>query len=440
MCVAPVETPAASPREALAPASSQECGSPGPLPRTPDGSSQGAIAASQPGAQPETPDFEATKSSAEQQPAQQPLEHPATPSSSSSTTGSSRPHHAGCALSLHTPGAMPPHLAGCPAVYLARSATGSSSSNALTTEEGLASQVSATLLPDGPSLSSLHQLLQLVVAPWLAAYQPGSGLSSQPSTGRQQRPARTNIHSAGRAVSGSNGASQGDAVSAANVPEATLPAAAEMLAATHKLAGLVAAASKHLRSEVAVRLPAGVDLADIEVAAASEEAVLACEQCVEEWVLLTTAALQREAAAKPEGRGPLAELESWRARAEAYGGLLEQLSVPAVQAVADILQRGSTDTVLAASFRAQLSELGRLALDARDNARFLATLERHFQALADGSLAAVADAVQPMLNALRMVGCKDTVPHAEQMMAWLVACLDSSECLSFLLSSSCCWI
>ena len=47
--------------------------------------------------------------------------------------------------------------------------------------------------------------------------------------------------------------------------------------------------------------------------------------------------------------------------------------------------------------------MSRLALEARDNARLLATLERHFRALEEGALAGVAGALPPMLSALRMV-------------------------------------
>ena len=40
---------------------------------------------------------------------------------------------------------------------------------------------------------------------------------------------------------------------------------------------------------------------------------------------------------------------------------------------------------------------------ARDNLKFLATLERHFEVLETGSLTAVADAMAPLMAALRMV-------------------------------------
>ncbi len=42
-------------------------------------------------------------------------------------------------------------------------------------------------------------------------------------------------------------------------------------------------------------------------------------------------------------------------------------------------------------------------LDAKDNVKFLTTLERHFKNLAHGGLATILDTLPSMLNALRMV-------------------------------------
>jgi dynein heavy chain len=40
---------------------------------------------------------------------------------------------------------------------------------------------------------------------------------------------------------------------------------------------------------------------------------------------------------------------------------------------------------------------------ARDNVKFLSTLERHFKTISSGPLAAVADCLLPLMSALRMV-------------------------------------
>jgi dynein heavy chain len=281
-------------------------------------------------------------------------------------------------------GSLPAELHGSPAVYLSRSSGGPDNNSPLQLHEAEAA-VACTLLPAGPSLTSLRLLLEHVMVPWLSDQQADSG---QPQSGSSSR-------AAGQVSTDNGGAAPMDAASAAS---------AELLAAAHKLAGQAAQAARHLRSEVQVQLPRGVDLVDMAAAAGNEEALQACERCMEEWVQLATAALQREAGLQPVGRGPLAELVFWQERAEAYGGLLEQLSVPAVHATQAVVERGSGDRNLPASFAAQLSELGRVALEARDNLKFLQTLERHFRALEGGSLQAVADALQPMLSALRMVG------------------------------------
>lgn len=221
------------------------------------------------------------------------------------------------------PHAIPKALLGCPAVCFLRPAE--------KPEDVEAAAAAAVLLPEGPSLHSLHQLLQHVVAPLLAAQQEeqqGGTAIWQPDGG------------------------------------ATAASTAELLAATHRFAAQVAAAAKHCSSEATVVrlpvLPPGLDLADTAAAAASEEAVLAYEQCMEEWVQAVAALLQREAATQPDGPSPLAQLAHWHARSEAYGGLLEQLSVPAVRAAQAVVQRGSMDANLAAGFHAQLAELSRL--------------------------------------------------------------------------------
>jgi dynein heavy chain len=51
----------------------------------------------------------------------------------------------------------------------------------------------------------------------------------------------------------------------------------------------------------------------------------------------------------------------------------------------------------------QLSELTKLATEARDNVKFLTTLERHFKNIASGPLNGILDTLPPMMNALRMV-------------------------------------
>ena len=64
---------------------------------------------------------------------------------------------------------------------------------------------------------------------------------------------------------------------------------------------------------------------------------------------------------------------------QVIGGLHEQLVSPAIQRVTAFVEGASTDAGLVSAFHVQAGELAKLAAEARDNLKFLATLERHFQ-------------------------------------------------------------
>ncbi len=68
-----------------------------------------------------------------------------------------------------------------------------------------------------------------------------------------------------------------------------------------------------------------------------------------------------------------------------------------------VVEKGSDDRNLIAGFKSQLGELTKLATEARDNVKFLTTLERHFKNIATGPLGGILDTLPPMMNALRMV-------------------------------------
>jgi dynein heavy chain len=54
-------------------------------------------------------------------------------------------------------------------------------------------------------------------------------------------------------------------------------------------------------------------------------------------------------------------------------------------------------------FDSQLKELSKLHIEAKDNVKFLSTLERHFKSISQGTLHEIADTIPPMMGAIRMV-------------------------------------
>ncbi|KAK9825454.1 hypothetical protein WJX81_002895 [Elliptochloris bilobata] len=106
--------------------------------------------------------------------------------------------------------------------------------------------------------------------------------------------------------------------------------------------------------------------------------------------------------------GPMAEVEFWRARNAVLGGLYEQLSQASARRVLAVVELGSTDRGLLPAFQTLLADLQKvgppsLTTEARDNLKFLATLERHLGILESGPLPTVLDAIAPLLAALRLV-------------------------------------
>lgn len=81
---------------------------------------------------------------------------------------------------------------------------------------------------------------------------------------------------------------------------------------------------------------------------------------------------------KPQGNGPLAELDFWRERNALLSAIVEQLKIPKVQQMLSIY--GFVDSY----FEDVQTDLIKFYIEAKDNVRFLSTVERHFKNIAYG--------------------------------------------------------
>jgi dynein heavy chain len=121
-------------------------------------------------------------------------------------------------------------------------------------------------------------------------------------------------------------------------------------------------------------------------------------------------AIKREMEKTATGKGPLAEIDFWRDRNAALSSLFEQLNLPNVRRMIEVIESATNvDASVMSGFKVQFAELTKLYVETKDNVKFLTTLERHFKnitnykSMANGSLSTIADTLAPMLNALRMV-------------------------------------
>jgi len=146
-----------------------------------------------------------------------------------------------------------------------------------------------------------------------------------------------------------------------------------------------------------------IHIDSVEKSAADSDLILTLEHYMSEWSNLLGSVMQRESVKQPQGEGPLAEIEFWRAKNAVLSSLFEQLNLASVKKMVAVIELGSDDRNLLASFKSQLGELTKLSAETRDNVKFLTTLERHFKSVASGPLPGIIDTLPPMMNALRMV-------------------------------------
>ncbi|KAL6757976.1 dynein heavy chain, N-terminal region 1-domain-containing protein, partial [Haematococcus lacustris] len=258
-------------------------------------------------------------------------------------------------------GRMPQDLSTCPCFYLLRSKPGK------VYVEDMDEVLECGVLSEGPSLQALEQTLAAVYLPILMQMTGGD------------------LSNAGVLLSSGTNSSH-----------------KELLGNTQKFLSQVSHALQQLHGDITLAVP-DIAIDSVEAGAADNELVLSLEQYMAEWSQALASVMQRESEKQPAGKGPLAEIEFWRERNAVLSALYEQLNLPHVKLMIQVVEAGSEDRNLMAGFKSQLSELTKLAAEARDNVKFLTTLERHFKNIATGPLNGILDTLPPMMNALRMV-------------------------------------
>lgn len=73
----------------------------------------------------------------------------------------------------------------------------------------------------------------------------------------------------------------------------------------------------------------------------------------------------------------MAEIEFWRERNATLSALHEQTKLPVVKKVMDVIREA--DSMVVTNLQSVLTGLFKLHMEASDNVRFLATVERHFK-------------------------------------------------------------
>lgn len=159
---------------------------------------------------------------------------------------------------------------------------------------------------------------------------------------------------------------------------------------------------RQIEGEVRLKMPdveLPEDLTGIEN---NELLVLTLETAVYEWETQIAEGLEGLNRRVPKGDGPLAEIDYWKERNISLSGIFEQTKQEKAKRILEILTH--IESPAASSFESQRQDLAKFYNEAKDNVRFLSTLERHFKNICYGSsFHIVSETLPSMMNALRMI-------------------------------------
>lgn len=147
--------------------------------------------------------------------------------------------------------------------------------------------------------------------------------------------------------------------------------------------------------------PVKINPNDLEAAASDDNLLQELEAALEKWINLIANVMDQENSKKRVGEGPVSEINFWRDRNAALSALYEQLNMEHVRDMIKVMEMASVSSI--GMFRKHLSELLKLYIEAKDNVKFLTTLERHFKNISSGNLTTIQETIPSMMNSLRMV-------------------------------------
>ncbi|KAL4616938.1 dynein heavy chain 5, axonemal [Arapaima gigas] len=142
---------------------------------------------------------------------------------------------------------------------------------------------------------------------------------------------------------------------------------------------------------------------DYIAVANSMEALEKIEGCMKVWVkqieqvLAESDQLRKEA----DDLGPRAELDHWKKRMSRFNYLLEQLKTPDVKAVLGVLMVAKSKLIK--SWRELDTRITDSANEAKDNVKYLYTLEKFCDPLYNSDPVSMVDAIPGLINAIRMI-------------------------------------
>ncbi|KAM9098289.1 dynein axonemal heavy chain 5 [Sarcophilus harrisii] len=145
------------------------------------------------------------------------------------------------------------------------------------------------------------------------------------------------------------------------------------------------------------------DSVDYISTANNSETLEKIEGCMKVWIKQTEQVLAENNQLRTEADdlGPRAELDYWKKRLCKFNYLLDQLKGPDVKAVLGVL--AAAKSKLLKTWRELDSHITDAANEAKDNVKFLYTLEKCCDPLYNGDPVSIIDTIPTLINAIKMI-------------------------------------
>ena len=262
-------------------------------------------------------------------------------------------------------------------------------------------------LSSSSTLVNLQQLMQLVFIPLLKASGQRNGDGELKATAPVSRPASKVSFRADKPSKDSEDETE-EEDQGSNVPQNQVDSTMklflrdELVTNVEKFASHLEVVIKQVEGEVKLKIPNIVIAEEPTVVARQAPIVAQLEAAMEDWSKVISNTVEIILKKTPRGSGPLAEIDFWKERNSALGALSEQLKLPQVQKILEVLKAANVPSM--SNFDYHRNEMSRYFIEAKDNVKFLTTLERHFKNITHGAgFIIVIDTIPSMMNALRMV-------------------------------------
>ncbi|XP_041649230.1 dynein heavy chain 5, axonemal [Cheilinus undulatus] len=141
---------------------------------------------------------------------------------------------------------------------------------------------------------------------------------------------------------------------------------------------------------------------DYMTVANSSETTEKIEACMKIWIKQIEQVLaESDQLRKADDLGPRAELEHWKRRMSRFNYLLDQLKSPGVKAVLGVLLLAKSKLIK--SWRELDARITDAANEAKDNVKYLYSLEKFCDPLYNSDPVSMVDAIPGLINAIRMI-------------------------------------